>query len=697
MRLRFRVGLVAALLGLLMLTATAITVSSCMNARENATQLSTQILAQAIGRIDARIQSQLETAVEQSRLSELLVDRGTFSADDLDALGNYFLDALSAHEGLSFLSFFLEATGGGCVVQRTPSGTLLLRFLREQAGGQLELTDYVRKAGKLELLRREPNKRENEARPRPYYVAAKAAHHAVWTETSVFFGEAGVLEVPGVTYATPILRPDGSLLGVLTADFDMRAISQFLGSIRILDHGLAFVVEYRNDGSRRVIAHPPGPGEGGGSQATAVAEVSDRVLGVLPEKLPSKDFPPASVPRFDLEGTTYVGSYRPLQDGDLKWVLCVVAPEEDILGAVWHNNRVTEGIVTVSVLVAALVALWLGTIIARPMIALAQDAEAVGRFQLDSRPVGRSWIVEVETLTTALEEMKGGLRSFRKYVPADLVRELLASGQEAKVGGNRLELTIHFSDIAGFTSIAETLPPEQLVENLGEYLEEMSSAIVASGGTVDKYIGDAIMAFWGAPRPDPDHALHACEAALANRDRLDALNVRWQAAGRPRLDARVALHTGEVVVGNVGGGARLNYTIIGDAVNLASRMEGLNKHYSTRLIISETTWERVKGVMIARPLDKVSVKGKAASVVVYELIGRRSEVGETEREAAERHTRAFSLYLEQKWPEAIELFRALAEQFPTDEAVKILLERCERWAVTPPTPGWDGIERMTTK
>jgi adenylate cyclase len=245
--------------------------------------------------------------------------------------------------------------------------------------------------------------------------------------------------------------------------------------------------------------------------------------------------------------------------------------------------------------------------------------------------------------------------------------------------------------------VAESLPPEQLVESLGEYLEEMARPIAASGGTVDKYIGDAIMAFWGAPRPDADHALHACEAALENRDRLDALNARWQAAGRPRFDARVALHTGEVVVGNVGSGARLNYTIIGDAVNLASRLEGLNKRYGTGLIISETTWARVSHVMVARPLDKVSVKGKEASVVIYELIGRRRDVSAVRREVAERHARAFTLYLERKWSEAISLLRARLAEHPGDEPSKLLLERCKRWAATPPPSDWDGTERMTTK
>src|SRR5262249_26375049 len=157
-------------------------------------------------------------------------------------------------------------------------------------------------------------------------------------------------------------------------------------------------------------------------------------------------------------------------------------------------------------------------------------------------------------------------------------------------GGEHRRLTIYFSDIADFTSISESMPPEALVAHLGEYLQAMSEQVLAAGGTVDKYIGDAVMAFWGAPLENAEHDRGAGTAAVRNQQPLRKLRERWQAEGKPPFRARIGIHTGEVIVGNIGSAARLNYTVIGDAVNLASRLEGLNKYYDTSILISESTF-----------------------------------------------------------------------------------------------------------
>jgi adenylate cyclase len=225
----------------------------------------------------------------------------------------------------------------------------------------------------------------------------------------------------------------------------------------------------------------------------------------------------------------------------------------------------------------------------------------------------------------------------------------------------------------------------------------MTRPILDSGGTLDKFIGDAVMAFWGAPRPDAQHALHACEAALTNRDRLRELNLKWEKEGRPRFDARAALHTGEVIVGNIGSADRFDYTVIGDSVNLASRMEGLNKRYGTCLMISETTYDLVKDQMIARPLDRVSVKGKAIAINVYELLGARGKVSDADVKRAERHAEGFRLYLARKFEEALAVFKDLAAENEKDAAVRVLVARCETFVATPPRADWDGSEHITTK
>ena len=242
---------------------------------------------------------------------------------------------------------------------------------------------------------------------------------------------------------------------------------------------------------------------------------------------------------FDLDGETYLcaATSFPPETG-LDWTVLVVIPEEDILGTV-HRNSLWTGIA--AVLIAALF-LFLGYWHARqrlsgPLADVANDLEVMARFETDHEPrVKTSPISEVQGMVRAREAMRGGLRSFEKYVPADLVRELMRSGREARLGGEERQLTVMFSDVVGFTGITEALgEPRLLVEALSHYLGAMSAEIARTGGTVDKYVGDAIMAFWGAPRDHPTHALAACEAALGSQARLRSLRDEWQRGREARV------------------------------------------------------------------------------------------------------------------------------------------------------------------
>jgi adenylate cyclase len=701
--LRFRTVLVVALLGILTLTAALVATTSYVNARRNAVALSEQVLSQAALRAAARVHTQLDVAVAQSELHQRLLASGDLDPRNQAPLARHFADALGAEPSLTFLSFTLDENANHTFAHRADDGTLDARILTRQPQGALALTDYRVSGGQLERVRALPDTPENDERPRPFYVAAKERGAPVWLETYTFYALEPERSIPGVTYATPVLK-DGALVGVLTADFDLRALSRYLSTLDVLEHGIAFVIEHRKDGTRRLIAHPSWEtvlklGSDGAAQALDVERVSDPRVTALaralpPATQPSKD---KSTVRFSLGDTPFVGGYQTLEQGDLRWTVAVVAPEEDVLAEVRRANRTAAGIILIGTVLAFIVASALGAYLARPLRRLADETEAIARFELSPSKDPASPFLEVSRLSASMEEMKRGLRSFRKYIPAELVHELLSSGREAEVGGERRTLTIHFSDIAGFTTVAEGMPPERLVAYLGDYLGAMTEPIHRSGGTVDKYIGDAIMAFWGAPKQDDDHALHACEAALENRDRLLALNAEWESAGRPRLDARAALHTGEVIVGNVGTGKKLDYTAIGDAVNLASRLEGLNKKYGTRLMISETTWACVKDKMIARPLDRVSVKGKSKSVEVFELIGRRGEVSADDEAFAAAFAEAFAAYVARRWPDATAKLETLLRGRPTDEAARVLLERCRRFEKEPPEDDWDGAEKMTTK
>lgn len=286
--------------------------------------------------------------------------------------------------------------------------------------------------------------------------------------------------------------------------------------------------------------------------------------------------------------------------------------------------------------------------------------------------------------------------AFQAYVTPAVVHQILKDPNALKLGGEQRVLTVLFSDIRGFTTISESLTPEGLVHLLNEYLTEMSDVIFRHDGTVDKYIGDAIMAIYGAPLPQEDHPLKACLTALDMMDELRKLQVSWEGRGMPRLDIGIGVNTGEMVVGNMGSERRFDYTVMGDAVNLASRLEGLNKQYGTHIIISEFTQEWVQDRLICRELDCVRVKGKARPVTLYEVLGRKED-GPLPGGWIDIFSQGLSYYRELEWERAMECFQDVLALKEQDTPSLIYLERCRVLQASPPGEGWDGVFEWKTK
>ncbi|HEX9014531.1 MAG TPA: adenylate/guanylate cyclase domain-containing protein [Chloroflexota bacterium] len=273
---------------------------------------------------------------------------------------------------------------------------------------------------------------------------------------------------------------------------------------------------------------------------------------------------------------------------------------------------------------------------------------------------------------------------FSTYVSPSVVEELLANPEKLTLGGARRELTVLFSDIEGFTSIAQTLEPERLVALLNDYLDAMSAVILRHTGTLDKYEGDAIMAFWGAPVPQSDHALRACRSALSMRDTLAELNREWEALGRPVFRMRIGVNSGEMVVGNMGSAGKFAYTVIGDSVNLASRLEGANKEYRTMIMVSRRTYELVCHEILGRELDVIRVIGRSEPVAVYELIGPRQEAGDPAlREFLAAYEEGMERYHAHRWAEAKEAFARALQLRPMDYPTRLHLERAAQFAASP--------------
>jgi adenylate cyclase len=706
----FRVALSVLIVALVALAVLAVGASSRYFGRKNATALSTQVLDQTLQRIDLRIQSFLRVAVRQGQLSRNLLETGQLSAasspqgrapgsDDFARISAHFGQALRVHAGLTNLGIGIEATGEFCMAGRKPEGLTVVTYIRGDDEA-MRVNLYALKPEGREHLREKPFD-GYDPRKRPFYRAVVDADAAAWTDAYLFFGAGGGGRVPGVTYGTPVRDASGSLAGVVHADFALQALCEFLAGLREEVSGVAFVVEVGADGSRRAIAHPEpsallhsatdAEGKSVITLAKTLDQMGDPRARTFIEKLPASLGQGKGAPReavlleVEHEGETFYGAYRPLGGRDAPgWVTCMMIPRSSIMASVEENERTALWIALVSFLLATLLSVFIASSFSRPLRRIAAEYANIGRFQLGGPSLGRSSITELDRLMTATDEMKVSLQSFERYVPARLVHEMAASGAVAELGGESRTLTVYFSHILGFSELQAQSSAEDLVEHLGAHFTAVTDVIEASGGTLDKYIGDAVMSFWGAPHALEDHALRACRAALLARDRT----VQHACAG---------INTGELVVGNMGSQSRLNYTVLGDAVNLAARLEGLNKIYGTTILIGESTYRIVSSQVVARKVDRVAVKGRSQGVEIHELLAMRDEASPDVLSLVAAYESALEAYFERRWADAEARLDALRTAHGEDGPARVLLERVRAYRENPPPEGWGGVYVMTSK
>jgi adenylate cyclase len=291
--------------------------------------------------------------------------------------------------------------------------------------------------------------------------------------------------------------------------------------------------------------------------------------------------------------------------------------------------------------------------------------------------------------------------AFGQYLSPEVIRRLLLNPK--LVEPKKTEITVMFSDIRGFTTISENLDAQDLAVFLNQYLSDMTKLVFEYAGTLDKYIGDAVMAFWGAPFETNDHAVNGCHSALHMMEKVRAMQKEWQAQGKPKLDIGIGLNSGVASVGNMGSALRYGYTALGDTVNLSSRLEGLNKDYGTHIIVNETTFAATQNAnFVYRELDLIRVKGKNQPVLIYELIGRKGEdsgYGSAKelQERLEQFNRGRELYRARHWEEAQRTFQAILDRWTEDGPSRAYWKRCQEYLFDEPPIGWDGVFTMTHK
>ncbi|MCB2191484.1 MAG: adenylate/guanylate cyclase domain-containing protein [Deltaproteobacteria bacterium] len=529
-------------------------------------------------------------------------------------------------------------------------------------------------------------------RERPWFKLAQQAGKVRGSHYYVFDS---LLE-PGMTLSYRFApAPQGGVLGV---DLTARTLCGFAASHKACPSGLTVVFDHK----KRLVAYPDPKKVVRQSLQDGKPVLSLATLDNLGDPLLSRLsrlFDPKSadqIVNFTDSGREYTAGVERIRDFRGRYYyVAVLAPLDELIGPIIQSNLRSLLISLLIMLGAIPLVFFVARRISRPLGQVVAETKAMRNLQLEPTPVINSRIKEIHRLTQSVATMKTTLRTFSRYVPVDLVRQLVVSGKEQGLGGEKRVLTLLFTDVQGFTDMAEHMDPEALMVKASQYFSGLCDEIQDNQGTIDKFIGDAIMAFWNAPLEDQGHAAHACRAALMCRARSRQMDQQWRQKGQPIMHTRLGLHTGEVIVGNVGAAQRMDYTALGAAVNLASRLEGLNKVYGTQILASRATQEAAGEGFVWRSIDQVEPKGTSEPTLIYELVGMLDDAAELapapeETAYLRRWEAAFALYQKRDWPAAADAFGALATERPQDTAAQVLARRIAAFLIDPPPPDWDG-------
>jgi adenylate cyclase len=605
--------------------------------------------------------------------------RGLLSLDDPRRLAGQFAERLRVHPQLSWIGYGDAAAGSYVGATRWEDGEIVEYTANPAVDGSMPQQVAVAEDGTEsppKFAEKEPYFVVN----RPWFKAGIANPGIYWTPfEKMVTGGYGIACTTRFT-ARGTASPASSPTGLFHVDLRLEHIAAFLSDIRIGNRGAVFLVD--RQGHR--VASPDG------EHVPAAALAVDSVA-------PSHAASSVDTP---LRITTPLGSYEivfsPISViGDIGLNLAVVVDRADITSGIKREVLLAGGIAAAFTLAAIILGIILSARISRPVAAITGDLARVGGFNISYDPSPTSFVREINELGVSVDRMKASLRSFGHYVPTDLVRTLLARGIDAELGVEPRCVSIHFSDIENFTTITEGMEPTALVEAMGRYFELMTGALSRHGGTVDKFMGDGIMAFFNAPEELPGHERQACLAALEAQQLLAEMAANTL-PGQPIFRARIGLGVGEVLVGNIGTPERFAYTLLGDEVNLASRLEGLNKPYGTWIMASQALMERAGDGFEWRPLDRVAVKGRHQGTVVYELMGLKGEVTAGILDARGVYRRALDAYFAGDFAQAGALFASASALRPEDLAAKTMRDRCDTLAADPPRE-WDGIHVMYEK
>ncbi|MGG7579702.1 adenylate/guanylate cyclase domain-containing protein [Rhizobium sp. Nf11,1] len=438
----------------------------------------------------------------------------------------------------------------------------------------------------------------------------------------------GTLKVPTLTIAAP-MKDDGRV--VVGINVHLQTIGRLLDTQSISPHARAYVI----DGSGNLVAHSDPDimrriiaiwSRTSGAFAIT-ANAFDTSLETIVRLRQDPAFANGGLARIELDGASYLVQIAPVSVSGLfrGSTAAIVVPLDDLVAEANRllvRNLLIAGILLIAGVAASVV---LSRMVSRSLYSLADEARMIGDLEVSEKALSHSWITEINTLASALSASRHAIGQFALYVPREVVRRIVSPDGRTVVKAKRQDVTVLFTDIRDFTTISEQNSPEDVVDTLSAYFELLNTIAESHDGTVVQYLGDSIFVMWNAPVPDARHAEHGCRCALAMKAAIDGLNEENSRTDRPALITRFGLHTGPAVVGSFGAISRQQYTAMGDTINVASRLEGLNKEFGTSILVSAAIHDAVGDRFAFRALGLVQVKGRAEKIDLWELVGESGE------------------------------------------------------------------------
>lgn len=686
---KFRVDILTIFITIFLVSIVGITYYFYSRSNEAVLKVANGLISRTIDSITQKLDEFLQPTplfgIANLIMNDLILDKA-----DMLALASYMHVVLNSYPQL--VNAYIADTKGNLFVEnritnqpltnqfipfvdksKIPTNTKFVSEMLSQMNG-IETAKFIYKnefgmeiaKGDVKLLNFDP-------RNRPWFKSTKAGGKSMWIGIYPFYD----MPAQVVTIAFPVYVKN-QFMGVAAADLNVHSIRAAMERFSIDAKGLVFIANH----SGQIIAYQ--------DQQPDIAK-TDKVSSIYTTKNPliKKAYELHAEKNqnnftFESDHITYIAYFKTYTiSGNEKWEIAAIVPIDVFVGSINKANRKVLIFSLSTLVIGLLLVILCANRISKPIIKIAHETESMQHFNFDKVTEIKSYIYEIQVMVNALNIAKSSLLSFSKYVPRVLVEQLLKMGNIAEPGGKKKKITVLFSDIANFTTISENSDPNQLMADLSAYLNALTQRIHHHRGNIDKYIGDAIMAFWGAPQNDENQIHHACQALLDCRHEVHRLCQLSASAGKPEFMTRFGLHTGLATVGNLGSADRLNYTAIGDTVNTASRLEGINKTYGTEIIVSEDIYNAAAKNYLFRPIDVIAVKGKKRSTMIYELVaenieGKTFPATEPQIQLCTMFTEAYRLFHLHDVKRALALFMDIAKIFPDDMPTKFYIERCKQ-------------------